>query len=32
MQLREGLLRTIDYFRSSESGLGAPAIAMARLD
>jgi UDP-glucuronate decarboxylase len=32
VQLREGLLRTIDYFRSSDSTLVAPAIEMARVD
>jgi UDP-glucuronate decarboxylase len=32
VQLREGLLRTIDYFRSSDSALRPPAIAMARVD
>jgi UDP-glucuronate decarboxylase len=32
VQLREGLLRTIDYFRSSDSALRAPAIEMARVD
>jgi UDP-glucuronate decarboxylase len=32
VQLREGLLRTIDYFRTSDSALGAPVIAMAHLD
>ena len=32
VQLREGLLRTIDYFRSSDSALRAPAVAMAHLD
>jgi UDP-glucuronate decarboxylase len=32
VQLREGLLRTIDYFRSSDSALMAPAIEMARVD
>jgi UDP-glucuronate decarboxylase len=31
VQLREGLLRTIDYFRSSDSALMAPASATARL-
>ena len=31
VQLREGLLRTIDYFRTSDSTLMAPAIAIARL-
>ncbi len=29
MQLREGLLRTIDYFRSTDSASMAPAIATA---
>jgi UDP-glucuronate decarboxylase len=32
VELREGLLRTIDYFRSSESAFMAPAIAAARRD
>jgi len=32
VQLREGLLRTIDYFRSSDSAFMAPAIATARLN
>jgi UDP-glucuronate decarboxylase len=32
IQLREGLLRTIDYFRSSDSTFMAPAIATAQLN
>jgi len=32
VELREGLLRTIDYFRSSDSAFMAPAIAAARRD
>jgi UDP-glucuronate decarboxylase len=32
VELREGLLRTIDYFRRSDSAFMAPAIAVARLD
>jgi nucleoside-diphosphate-sugar epimerase len=32
VQLREGLLRTIDYFRSSDGAFMAPALAIARLD
>jgi UDP-glucuronate decarboxylase len=31
VELREGLLRTIDHFRTSDSTLMAPAIAIARL-
>ena len=31
VELREGLLRTIDYFRSSDSGFMASAIATAGL-
>jgi UDP-glucuronate decarboxylase len=30
VELREGLLRTIDYFRRSDSAFMAPAIAAAR--
>jgi UDP-glucuronate decarboxylase len=32
VELREGLLRTIDYFRRSDSAFMAPAIAAARRD
>jgi UDP-glucuronate decarboxylase len=32
VDLEEGLLRTIDYFRSSDSAFMAPAVAAARLD
>jgi UDP-glucuronate decarboxylase len=32
VELEEGLLRTIDYFRSSDSTLMAPSVAAARLD
>jgi nucleoside-diphosphate-sugar epimerase len=32
VQLREGLLRTIDYYRSSDGAFMAPAVATARLD
>jgi nucleoside-diphosphate-sugar epimerase len=32
VQLQEGLLRTIDYFRSSDSTFLAPAMATARLN
>ena len=32
VERREGLLRTIDYFRSSDSAFMAPAIAGARID
>ena len=32
VQLRAGLLRTIDYFRSSDSAFMAPAIATTRLN
>jgi UDP-glucuronate decarboxylase len=32
VDLEEGLLRTIDYFRSSDGAFMAPAVAAARLD